>query len=178
MVKFQEKCFTEKDVINLKLENRKLKDLEFLRNQIRPGRFTKLKDVNSFMEDIPKSKDKNNRMFIEIRFQKNTSACIRKNAEVFRLKKNHQNLDTSDYASNLFQYLDQARSIAGLLMGDLRNVLNGLQGISTTGKVSVAIPSNVNAEVIENMSKTEIDAVDKCFKYGEHVACVWAEDIG
>ena len=27
------------------------------------------------------------------------------------------------------------------------------------------------------MSKTEIDAVDKCFKYGEHIACAWAEDI-
>ena len=63
-------------------------------------------------------------------------------------------------------------------MGDLQNVLNGLLGISTNGKVPVAVPSNVNAEVIENMSKTEIDAVDKCFKYGEHIACVWTEDIG
>ena len=63
-------------------------------------------------------------------------------------------------------------------MGDLQNVLNGLLGISTNGKVPVAVPSNVNGEVIENMSKTEIDAVDKCFKYGEHIACVWTEDIG
>ena len=63
-------------------------------------------------------------------------------------------------------------------MGHLQNVLNGLQGIFTIGKVPVAVSSNVNAEVIENMSKTEIDAVDKCFKYGEHIACAWAEDIG
>ena len=26
--------------------------------------------------------------------------------------------------------------------------------------------------------KTEIDAVEKCFKYGEHIGCVWAEDVG
>ena len=97
----QEKGFTEKDIMNLQLENQKLKDLEFWRNQIPPGPVTEPEDVNSFMEDIHESKDKNNRMFIEIRFQKNTSTALRKNAEVFRLKKNHQNLDTSDYASNL-----------------------------------------------------------------------------
>ena len=58
-------------------------------------------------------------MFIEIRFQKNTSTAMRKNAEVFRLKKNPQNLNTSDYVSNLCQYLHQARDITGLAMGDL-----------------------------------------------------------
>ena len=76
MTKLQEKGFTEKD-INLQLENQKLKDLEFLRNQIPSGPFTKSEDVNSFMEDIPESEDKNNRIFIEIRFQKNTSAAMR-----------------------------------------------------------------------------------------------------
>ena len=130
------------------------------------------------MEDIPESKDKNNRLFIEIRFQTNTSTAMRKNAEVFRLKKNHQNLDISDYASNLFQYLHQARGITGLSMGDLQNVLNCLQGISTIDKVPVAVPSNVNAEFIENISETKIDAVDTCFKYGEYIACIWAEDVG
>ena len=65
-------------------------------------------------------------MFIEIQFQKNTSPAMRKNAAVLRLKKNHQNLDTSDYSSNLCQYLDQARGITGLSMGNLQNVLNGL----------------------------------------------------
>ena len=78
MAGLQEKSFSEKDIINLKLENQKLKDFEFLRNQIPPGPFTKPEDVNSFMEDTPESKDKNNRMFIEIRFQKNTSTAIRK----------------------------------------------------------------------------------------------------
>ena len=78
MVGLQEKSFSEKDIINLKLENQKLKDLEFLRNQIPPGPFTKPEDVNTFMEDTPESKDKNNRMLIEIRFQKNTSTAIRK----------------------------------------------------------------------------------------------------
>ena len=80
-----------------------------MRDQIPPGPFTKPEDVNSSMEDIPESKDKNNRMFMEIGFQKNTSAAMRKKAEMFRMEKNRQNLDISDYASNLYQYLDQAR---------------------------------------------------------------------
>ena len=63
-------------------------------------------------------------------------------------------------------------------MDDLWNVLNGLQGISTIGKVPVAVPSNLNAEVIENISKTETDADDICFKYREYIACIWAEDVG
>ena len=45
-------------------------------------------------------------------------------------------------------------------MGDLQNVLKGLQGISTIDRVPVSLPRNVNAEVIESTSKTEIDAVE------------------
>ena len=91
-------------------------------------------------------------MFTEIRSQRNTSTAIRKNPEVFRLKKNHQNLDTYDYASYLCQYLYQTRGITGLSMGNIQNVLNGLKHISNIDKVPVTVPSNVNAEAIENIS--------------------------
>ena len=103
MVCLQEKGFTEKDLLNLKLDDLKLKDLEFLQNQIPPGPFTKVDDVNQYMEDTPETKEKNNRMFIEIRFQKNTSAAMRKDAEVFGLNKIYHNLNTIDYAANLCQ---------------------------------------------------------------------------
>ena len=86
MAKLQEKGFIGKDIINLQFENQKLKDLEFLSNQIPSGPFTKPKDVKSFMEDIPESKDKNNR-FIEIRFQKNTSTATRKKCRGFQTEK-------------------------------------------------------------------------------------------
>ena len=124
---FTTKRFTEKDIINLKLENQKLKDLEFWRSQTPPGPFTKPEDITSFIEDIPESKDKNNRMFIEIKFQKNTSTATRKIAKTFRSKKNHQNLGTSDSSSNLCQYLDHAWGITGLSLGVLRSVFDDLQ---------------------------------------------------
>ena len=127
MATLQEKGFTEKDIINLKLENQKLKDLEFWRSQTPPGPFTKPEDINSFIEDIPESKNKNNRMFIEIKFQKNTSTATRKIAKTFKSKKNHQNLGTSDSSSNLCQSLDHAWGLTGLSLGVLRNVFDDLQ---------------------------------------------------
>ena len=64
------KCFTENDMLNLKLEYQKLEDLEFLRTQIPPGPFTKKEEVIDFMEVIPESKEKNLRMYKEIRFRR------------------------------------------------------------------------------------------------------------
>ena len=78
----------------------------------------------------------------------------------------------------MLQICVNALTKQGVSMGNLQNVLNGLQCISTIGKVSVAVPSNLNAEVIENIRKAEINAADKCFKYREHIACVWVEDVG
>ena len=90
-------------------------------------------------------------------------------SQVFRLKKNHQNLDNSHYASNLCQYLDQAKGITGLSMGDLQNLLNGLQSISI--KVPVAVPSNVMLRLLKIPVKRKLMQLI-CFKYGEHIACM------
>ena len=63
---------------------------------------------------------------IEVRFQRNTSKIYKTDAAVFRLK----NLTTMEYATNLCKYLDQSRSVTNLSIGDLRNVLTGLNGAS------------------------------------------------
>ena len=129
MAGLQVQGYNEKEVLNLKLEAQKLEDLEFLKNQTYPGPFTNITDVNAFMEAVPESKLKNDRMYREIRFQRNSSTALKRDAKVFRLKGAHKNLDTSDYASNLCQYLDHSKGGSNLSMGDLRNVLNGLNSI-------------------------------------------------
>lgn len=91
---------------------------------------------------------------------------------------NRQKVDNSDYTSSLCQYFDQARSITGLSVSDLRNILNSVQGICAIDKAPVTVPKNANAEDIKNTSKREIDGVNVCFKYGEHIACAWTEDVG
>ena len=47
-------------------------------------------------------------------------------------------------------------------MGDLRNVLTGLNGV-------IARSSNVVRDVPENIKMPD-------FEYGEHVACVWQDE--
>lgn len=54
------------------------------------------------MEAVPESKEKNERVYREVRFQRSSSTSMKRDAEVFRLKR----LETIDYATNLCQYLD------------------------------------------------------------------------
>ena len=48
------------------------------------------------MEQIPESKEKNQRMYNEVRFQKNTCKFLKKDNAIFRLKRDGINLPTSD----------------------------------------------------------------------------------
>ena len=55
-------------------------------------------------------------------------------------------------------------------MGDLRNVLNGLSNSSDASE-----ESNVTEVINHAKSTTEIENE---YQYGEHVACVWLDDVG
>lgn len=77
-------------------------------------------------------------MYIEVRFQRNTSQAINKEA-VFRLKCNGKDLETDNIA-NLSLYFDQSRRVSNLTLGDLRNVLTGLNGC--TKKILMFKPSS------------------------------------
>ena len=53
--------------------------------------------VIEFMESEPDSKEKNERIYREVRFQRNSSRSLRKDAAVFRVRRNGKNLDTEEY---------------------------------------------------------------------------------
>ena len=77
-------------------------------------------------------------MYIEVRFQRDTSQSINKEA-VFRLKCNGKDLETDNIA-NLSLYFDQSRRVSNLTLGDLRSVLTGLNG--GTKKILMLKPSS------------------------------------
>lgn len=52
------------------------------------------------------------------------------------MKRAHKNLNTLHYATQLCQYLDQTKGISSITMGDLRNVLNGLNSIAEVDATS------------------------------------------
>ena len=72
-------------------------------------------------------------------------------------------MESSEYAQNLIQYLDQSRSITNLTMGDLRNVLTGLNGSIFNNNQMISNPSHNNAT---------IDG----FLCVEHVVCIWHDE--
>ena len=76
----EEKGFLQKELTSSGLEKQKLDYLDFLTKQSVPGPFTTTEAVTSFMENTPESKEKNKRMRIEVRFQKNTSQSFKTDA--------------------------------------------------------------------------------------------------
>ena len=120
--------FSQKEFISTNIERKKLDDLDFLRKQRHPEPFTTSEAVTSFKENEAKGKEKKKQMYIEVRFQRNTSQSLKKEAAAFRLKRNGKKLETSEYAANLSLYFDQSRSVSNLTLNDSRNILTSLSG--------------------------------------------------
>ena len=147
---------------NLNIEKQKLDYLAFLKAQQTPGPFTDPESVQHFMKNEPDGKEKNERLYREVRFQRNSSQTLKKDDSVFCLRKQHKNLESKEYAANLRQFLNQSRSVSNLTMGDLCNVLTGLNGV-------IAKSSNVVCDVPDNIKMPD-------FECGEHVVCVWHDE--
>ena len=96
MLELQEKGYPEEAILNTKIESQKLQDLEYLKQQLNPGPFISAEQVKTFVEQILECKEKNQRMCIEKRFQKKTSKFLKKDNAIFRLKRDGENLPTSD----------------------------------------------------------------------------------
>ena len=89
-------------------------------------------------------------MYREVRFQRNSTTVMKRDAEVFPLKRVHKNLETIDYATNLCQYLDQTKGISSISMGDPRNVMN-VNGLNSIAEVDTT--STDQNEATEEVSK-------------------------
>ena len=109
-------------------------------------------------------------MYIEVRFQRNTSQSLKKEAAAFRLKRNGEKLETSEYAAKLSLYFDQSRSVSNLTLNDSRNILTSLSGTQEN--------LNVNTQQLPSSSESPLESIEKqsIFEYGEYVACVWYDD--
>jgi len=110
------------------MTKKNLNDLAFLKQQEIPGPFTSSAEILEFMSSCPSSKEKNKRMYVEVRYAKESSSSLKRTAAVFKLKNGGQNLATEDYTTNLGKYFDSAKSCSTLTIGDLNNVLTGLKG--------------------------------------------------
>ena len=158
----EESGFSQKEIISTNIERQKLDDIDFLRKQPHPGPFTSVA-VNSFMENEAEGK-KNEPLYIEVYFQRNTSQSLKKEAAVFLLKRNGKKLETSEYAANLSLYFDQSRS--NLTLSDLKNILTELSGTQEN--------LDVETQQLSTSSKSSSKSIKKqpIFEYGEQIGCV------
>ena len=127
MQDLEKKGYDAKEVLNAKKDSAKIKDLDFLKNL--GGPFTKKEDVADYLKKTNFSnKEKNSRLYVEVRYARCTSLSLKETAKVFRLKRGGKKLETEEYASNLMEYLDDSKNMASLTITDLNNVLGSLQG--------------------------------------------------
>ena len=120
-------------------------------------------------------------MYREVRFQRNTSLSLKKEAAVFRLKRSSKYLPTAEYATNLAKYLDQSRNVTNLTMNDLRNVLTGLNGAIANQNQEPRVSEVKQTESIStDQSKESSESSETeqlAYQNGEHLACVWFDDV-
>ena len=181
--------YSKKELACSTVEKTRLDDLDYLQKQPIPGPLSSSAKITKFMESEPESKQKNQRMYIEVRFQRNSTQSLKKDAAVFRLKQNGRNLETDEYASNISLYLDQSRSMSSLTLGDLPNVPTGLSGgsqhdLSSQIAEDQTQQSELTSQIAEDQTQqselictsTSINSHKHKFEYGEHIACVWYDD--
>ena len=159
MLELKEKGYSVK---YSKIESHKLQDLEYLKQQSNPDKLKRSRNKHLSL------KKKTQQMYIEVRFQKNTSKFLKKDNAIFRLKRDEKTLPMSDYVFNLCLYFDQSRCVGSSSMGDLRNVLNSLKSSTID-----SVPQNVEESRYDDKENNE-----EQFQIGEAVACIWQEDVG
>ena len=67
----EQKGYSEKEAFNIRTEEQKLADIEFLKNQNPPGPFTRSNQVSDYLGYDHNDVIKNKRLYVEVRLVKN-----------------------------------------------------------------------------------------------------------
>lgn len=150
-------------------------DISYLKNQLLPGPFVTKNEVDTFMSSIDDSKEKQLRMYIEVRYARMTSMNMKSNAAIFRLRCNGKFLSTQDYADNLSLYLDQSHSVKAVSLADLGGVLTGLRGdlFAATGNVVYLNVFVIEGSMYSRSGASSPSPSQENINAGDHVASFW-----
>jgi len=113
----------DKEIANLAVDRRRNKDLSALKAV--GGPFTSSTEVDDYVaaNDVDES-TKLGRLYLEVRFARDTSLSLPKSSDLFRLMKDHKKLPLSSYVVNLKLYLSNITFNAEVTLDDLDAVLN------------------------------------------------------
>ena len=95
---------SNKEIKNSAADARKLEDLKTIK-KFGDGPFTSPDEVVTFFESDVVDKMKEERLYAEVRYARDTSLSLPKTSSIFRLKQNYKNLLMDTYVQNLKTYL-------------------------------------------------------------------------
>lgn len=114
-------AFAKKQNVKISHDQTRNKDLEFLKSF--GGPFTSIESLDNFVQSSILEKDKQMRLYIEVRFAKYSSITIKRDEEIFRLIRNHRKLNVDEYARNLRIYLGKVSISTSVTMADFKSAL-------------------------------------------------------
>ena len=123
-LELQRKGMGQKEDENLATEKRRVADLAFL-NSV-GGPFTNENDVEEYVKSERSESEKNKRLYVEIRFARDSTISFPKNSDIFRLKKAYKNLPTETYAINLKTYFKKVHCHVDMSMSDFITAVDTL----------------------------------------------------
>ena len=90
------------------------------------GPFSSSAEVRAFAAaDMPEAK-KVERLYLEVRYARDSCVSFPKNSDIFRLLKNYKKLDSKSYCDNLVIYLDKITFRNCVEMKDFESALDDL----------------------------------------------------
>ena len=168
-----------KEAASLSEESKKLRDLDFLKTQSPPGPFTSAEEVDKYLSnDSVTESEKNQRLYIEIRYAKLSTSNMKRSSAIFKLKKNYKNLDNDDYAHNLRLYFGCLSSVKTISLEDFSYILTGLNAANDTANINVLTSesNSAQADVEQTVSNDVSGFGPHNLHQGVHVAGVWSDD--
>lgn len=108
---------TSKEAAKVSCEKRKLSDLDKLVSS--GGPFTRAKQVDDYLKKKkPSNKEKQDRLYTEVRYARDTTLSLPRTSELFRLKEKSQTLPLQKLATNLKVYLNKVSTNASVTWQD------------------------------------------------------------
>lgn len=116
---------SDKETSNRQVDKRRNSDLEKLKQL--GGPFTHPDEVDRFVKSRLNVEAKSNRLYLEVRYARDTSLSLPKASPLFRLKENHKNLSIQIYCANLKTYLSKVTCTANVSLDDFDRAIGSLQ---------------------------------------------------
>ena len=120
----KDKELLDKEIANLAIDKRKNKDLNTLKDL--GGPFTSTKELDLYLQSELTEENKVSRLYLEIRYARDTSLSIPKASDIFRLMKDHKKLSLEAYSTNLKIYLNKTVANSDVTLVDLNRAIDAM----------------------------------------------------